>query len=174
MTERKLVVGVGRENMSLVEVARPPLCLAIVDVLPERSRQAGLRAAPPAAEVAGRVRHALGVGVRNLTLQAAGEALLQHCLQRVVGLVGARESCQSGRQPGKGTRATRDLIPESRISREVRSGRPNAGRGRSGWRAGAGSSQNPLRNNFRHHQVSTALAYVSDLESRIVGQLLLY
>src|SRR5258708_3680979 len=68
VTERKLVVGVSREYMGLVEVAWPPLRLTIVDVLPEGCRQAGLRAAPSAAEVAGSIRHALRVGVGNLTL----------------------------------------------------------------------------------------------------------
>src|SRR6185295_3203008 len=77
VTERKLVIGVGRENMGLIEVTRSPLCLAIVDVLPEGSGQAGLRAAPSATKVAGRIRHALRIGVRHLTLQSVGETLLQ-------------------------------------------------------------------------------------------------
>src|SRR4029077_2028798 len=177
VTERKLVVGVGREDVGLIEVARPPLRLAIVDVLPERSRQAGLRAAPSATEVAGRVRHTLRVGVSNLTLQSVGESLLQCCLQRIVGLIGAREGGQSSRQTGEGARASRDLIPESRISGKERSGRPSAEYGRSRrrrLRAGTWSCQNPLSNDFWHDQVSATLAYVSNLEGRFVGQLLLH
>src|SRR5215470_603978 len=153
-----LIIRICREHMRLIEVARPPFRLAIVDVLPEGSRETGLSATPSTAEVASGVGHALGIRVRDLTLQTIGEASLQYRLQSVIRLVGSRERSDCGRQSREG-RSASNFVPEGRIPRQERTGRC------ARWSSACTIwKQDTLRDDLGYNEVITPLAYVSDLE----------
>src|SRR6267378_1043269 len=79
--EGKFIEHVAAEYVRNVVVAGPPFGTPIVEILPvSRSRH---RLAT-GAEIADGIRHALRVGVCDLSLQAAAKAFLQGCLECVV------------------------------------------------------------------------------------------
>ena len=103
-----------------IVIARRPLGLAIVDVLPVcRCAESII----PGSVVTGAIGHALGVGVGDLILQTATHGLLEHGLLRVIGHVAIRLGPTGDRRKG---------VVEGWVLGEERAGR-GAWHRRSRW-----------------------------------------
>ena len=103
--ERQLVREVAADDVRVVVVARSPITVWLVDVLPSRLAAGALclSAAPTGAEVSRRVAEALGVGVGKLAIEAMEAAFFQDGLEPVVALVGVGHV--SSRQGAESTQA---------------------------------------------------------------------
>src|SRR5579863_7508209 len=152
----KFINGVGGNDVGSVVIARRPLRLGIVDVLPVCR---GAQGVVPCAIVAGAIGHALGVSVGHLILQAVTRLLLQDSLQRVV----HHGAVRLGAARYRGQRAE-----ECWVLRKERAG------GVAWWSSASRvGKENALRVGERHHQVRAALPDVSNLEGGIFPELVL-
>ena len=71
VAEGQVVNRIGRDDMGSIVVARRPLCPLIIDILPVSRCAHGV---VPCSVITSAVRHALGVGIRQLELATRGSS----------------------------------------------------------------------------------------------------
>src|SRR5579864_431648 len=163
-SEGKFVHRIGTEYVLRIPVALSVVRVGIVEVLPVIGGWGSLGRCSPGPIVAVVVGHALLEGIRNLRLQTGSVTFLQYSLQSVVVHIAVRSSILHIAE-AIGTEG-RSFCSRSSHSGKVLPANVGVGNRPVGLEVA-------LLQPLRHHEVSSVLADVPNLEGCVVGNLML-